>query len=481
MSNIWEIGRNVLVLFNQFVIFYLVAVCLIYLLLFLFSFNRIRKERHLHNVEPYKELKNSRFTPPLSILVPAYNEELGIVGSVLSLVTGNGRLNYPEFEVIVINDGSEDRTLEKMIQQFQMEKLNNKVYQTRNGINTQPIKETYQSQIFPYLYMIDKQNGGKSDALNAGINFSKYPYFASIDGDTILESDSLLKIMKPIIENAGDEILATGGNILLSNGNKIVKGELQERNLSSQALVIMQTIEYLRAFLTGRIGLSRNNLLLIISGAFGVFKTSRVIQSGGYKVGTIGEDMELVVRLHQMNIDNDWGAKIIFVADPVCYTEAPETLKDLKTQRMRWYRGLFESLWIHKKMMFNPKYKSVGLIAMPYFLIIELLGAVIEVIGYSLVILGLILSVVNIQYSSLLFLMLVIYGSFLSLGAVLLEEWRFGRYQKVSDLNKLVLYSLTESFWYRPLLAFWRFRALFVAIFKRDQSWGVMKRKGVSS
>ncbi len=476
-----DLSRNVLNFFNHFVIFYLLLVCIIYLALFLFAFVRIKKERGLHKVEPYKQLKASRFTPPLSILVPAYNEEKGIIGSVLSLVTGSGRLDYPEFEVIVINDGSKDNTLIKVIEKFQMEEIKHKVYEKRNGIETQPIKAVYQSQIFPYLFLLDKQNGGKSDALNAGINFAKYPYFASIDGDTVLEPDSFLKIMKPIIENSDEEILATGGNVLLANGSKIVKGQLQERKLSQKPLIIMQTIEYMRAFLVGRIGLSQNNILLIISGAFGVFKTSRVIQAGGYKVETIGEDMELVVRLHQMNIANKWGAKIMFVADPVCYTEAPERLEDLKTQRMRWHRGLFESLWHHKKMIFNPRYKGVGFVAMPYFLIIELLGPIIEVIGYFVFIFNLLLGVVNIEYSISLLLMLVVYGSFLSLGAVLLEEWQLGKYQKVSELNRLVLYSLTESFWYRPLLAFWRMKALFVVVFKKDQGWGSIKRNGVSS
>lgn len=481
MSEIWEIGRSLLIFFNHFVIYYIVVACIIYLVFFLFSFGRIRKERGLHNVEPYKQLKNSRFTPPLSILVPAYNEEKGIIGSVLSLITGSGRLDYPEIEVIVINDGSKDTTLEIVVQRFQMKEMKNKVYEKRNGIETQLIKAVYQSEIYPYLYMIDKENGGKSDALNAGINFAKYPYFASIDGDTILEPDSFLKIMKPIIENPDDEILATGGNVLIANGSTIDKGQLQEKRLSKSPLIVMQTIEYMRAFLLGRIGLSKNNILLIISGAFGVFKTSRVIQAGGYKVKTVGEDMELVVRLHEMNIDNKWGAKIMFVADPVCYTEAPEKLRDLKTQRMRWQRGLFESLWHHKKMLFNPKYKGVGLFAMPYFLLIELLGPLIEVIGYLVVVLGLTLGVVNIEYSILLLVMLIVYGSFLSLGAVLLEEWRLGRYQRVSELNRLVFYSLTESLWYRPLLAFWRVKAIFVSIFKKDQSWGVMKRKGVST
>ncbi len=480
MTDFWELARSVFVTYNQFVLFYLIVACIIYLLFFFLSFGQIKKERGLNRIEPYKQLRDSRFTPPLSILVPAYNEEKGIIGTVLSLLTGSGRLNYPEFEIIVINDGSKDATLEIMIERFQMVEIKHKVYEKRNGIETKPIHAIYQSQIYPYLYMFDKQNGGKADALNVGINFARYPYFASIDGDTILEPDSFLKIMKPIIENSEEEILAIGGNVLIANGSQIVKGQLLERQLSKKPLVVMQTIEYMRAFLMGRMGLSNHDLLLIISGAFGVFKTSRVIQAGGYKVGTVGEDMELVVRLHKLNIDQKWGAKIRFVADPVCYTEAPENLKDLKTQRIRWHRGLFESLWHHKVMLLNPKYKSIGLIAMPYFFFIELLGPLIELLGYLILILGFSLGLVNIQYSILLVIMLVVYGSLLSLGAVLLEEWRLGKYQKLSELNRLVFYSLTESFWYRPLMVLWRAKVLFRLNTKKEHSWGVMKRKGVS-
>ncbi|MDQ0872438.1 cellulose synthase/poly-beta-1,6-N-acetylglucosamine synthase-like glycosyltransferase [Paenibacillus sp. V4I3] len=381
----------------------------------------------------------------------------------------------------MVNDGSKDQTLQKMIERFKMVPLKDKVFQKRNGIETKPIKAVYKSDIYPQLLLVDKANGGKSDALNAGINLSKYPYFASIDGDTVLEPDSFLKIMKPIIENTEQEILAAGGNVLIANGSTIVHGQMKEMRLSRNPWVIMQTIEYMRAFLMGRIGLSKNNLLLIISGAFGVFKTARVIQAGGYKLGTIGEDMELVVRLHRMNIENKWGAKIEYVADPVCYTEAPEEINILRNQRVRWHRGLFESLWTHRKMALNPKYGRIGLIAIPYFLFVELFGPIIEMIGYLVVLIGWILGEVNIQYSLALLLFMVMYGSFLSMGSVLLEEWRLGKHKRVSELNRLFFFALSEAFWYRPIMTYWRVKALMSAIMGKKQSWGEMKRKGVSS
>ncbi|MDD9268460.1 glycosyltransferase family 2 protein [Paenibacillus sp. GCM10023248] len=481
MNELTDLFRIPLLLLNKAIFIYFIAICCFYLLLFLLSYNRLGKQKGLHKVEPYKRMKNSSFTPPLSIIVPAYNEEVGVIGTILSLITGSGRLDYPQFEVIVVNDGSKDRTLQKVIERFQMVPVKNKVHQKRNGIETKSIKEVYHSEIYPFLILIDKENGGKADALNAGINMSKYPYFASIDGDTVLDPDSFLKIMMPIVEHADDEILATGGNVLIANGNTVVKGQVQETKLSRNPLVMMQCIEYMRAFLMGRIGLSRNNLLLVISGAFGVFKTQRVIQAGGYKADTVGEDMELVVRLHRMNIEQKWGARIEYVADPICYTEAPESMKYLYRQRTRWHRGLFESLWTHRRMMFNKKYGLIGFIAMPFYFFVELLGPLVEFFGYVTLIADLIMDRVFIQYALMLFALMVVYGSFLSMGAVLLEEWRLGKYQKISELNWLLLYALSEAFWYRPLLTVWRVRATFAVLFGRTQGWGEMQRKGVSA
>jgi len=480
MNELWDLLPFIFALLNHLMFAYLLILCFTYLSLFLLSFNQIKRERGLHNVEPYKRIRNSAFTPPISVLVPAYNEEMGIIATILSLITGSGRLNYPEYEVIVINDGSKDATLQKVIERFKMTPLKNKVFQKRNGIETKPIKNIYYSEIFPQLVLVDKENGGKSDALNVGINLTRYPYFASIDGDTILEPDSFLKMIHPIIEANEQEVLAVGGNVLIANGCTIIQGQMKEKRLSRNPLVVMQTIEYMRAFLIGRMGLSRKNLLLIISGAFGVFKTARVVQAGGYRVDTVGEDMELVVRLHRMNIENKWGAKIEFVADPVCYTEAPEDLKVLKRQRVRWHRGLFDSLWIHRKMILNPKYGGIGFISMPHFLFVELLGPVVEMAGYLVIVAGLILGKSYFQYSLPLILLTVVYGSFLSMSAVLLEEWRLGHNKRISELNRLFFFALSETIWYRPIMTFWRVETLISVVRGKKQSWGEMSRKGVS-
>lgn len=463
-----EIYQAVTLVFVAYVL--LVIIC--YTILLILSGIQLRKSYLLDQQENYRDILVASNSKPLSILVPAYNEETGIVASVTSLLN----VLYSQFEVIVVNDGSKDKTLQYLIENFNLEKVN-RVY--KKDLKSKPVQEIYQSRTYPNLLVVDKENGGKSDALNAGINIARYPYVCSLDGDCVLERDAFLKVMKPIIDSDG-QVIGTGGSVRIANGCIIERGEIKEIRVSKKSLVVMQVIEYLRAFLIGRIGLSRFNLLLIVSGAFGVFSKEWVVKAGGYLTDTVGEDMELVVRLHRIIKEEKSNKEIRYIPDPVCWTEAPETTKILRRQRNRWQRGLFESLWTHKKMLFNPRYGSIGLISMPYFLIIELLSPLMELFGYILVILAFFLDDVNIPFALLLFGLNLIYGSFFSMASVLLEEWSLHRYQSVRELTRLFFYSLSESFWYRPMMVWWRFEGL-VQVLLRKKDWGDMVRKGISS
>jgi cellulose synthase/poly-beta-1,6-N-acetylglucosamine synthase-like glycosyltransferase len=460
-----------LFLIGSWVIFiYMIVIIAVYGAMLIRSLMEIRKSYQLDEEEPYEDLLQSEYTKPVSILVPAYNESVGIYGSIRSLLS----IEYPEYEIIIINDGSTDDTLEKLITKFELTKVNRVV---RKQLETKQVKGVYQSALYPNLIVLDKDNGGKADALNAGINCSKYPYFCSLDGDSIIERNAFLKVLKPIIESDG-EVIASGGSVRIANGCDIQDGQLIRTGLSNRPLVVMQVIEYLRAFLTGRVGLSHNNLLLIVSGAFGVFSKSWVIEAGGY-AHTVGEDMELVVRLHRLIKEKKANKKIMYVPDPVCWTEAPESIKFLRRQRKRWHRGLFDSLWKHRKLMLNPKYGSIGMVSMPYFFFIEFLGPLVELIGYILLIVSIFMGNMYIEYAILFFLLSLIYGSIYSMASVLLEEWSMERYPKVKHFAILFFVSLTETLWYRPLTVLWRVEGM-VEMLMGKKGWGEMVRKGVS-
>lgn len=465
--NLQDIG----VYFSWFILIYMVIVITFYSVVMLISVIQLRKEYRLDREKSFGDYAEDIYTKPVSIIVPAFNEEAGIVHSIRSLLS----INYPVFEIIVVNDGSSDMTVDVLIEQYDMKEIKKVI---RRQVNSKPIKIVYQSQILPNLYLVDKDNGGKADALNAGLNFSHYPYVCSLDGDSVLERDAFLKVMKPIIES-NEEVIASGGSIRIANGCEIRNGEVLKIGLSKNPLVIMQVIEYLRAFLMGRIGLSRHNLLLIISGAFGVFSKHWVVQAGGYRSDTVGEDMELVVRIHRLLKETKQKKRIVYVPDPVCWTEVPESTKYLKRQRRRWHRGLFESLWIHRKLTFNPKYGLIGFVSFPYFWIVEFLGPIVELSGYIYIVISLFAGGIYLEFAILIFLLSCLYGSIFSAFAILLEEWSLRKYPRISDLLKLFLYSLTETIWYRPLTVFWRCQGVWQMI-RGENGWGEMKRKGVS-
>jgi cellulose synthase/poly-beta-1,6-N-acetylglucosamine synthase-like glycosyltransferase len=458
--------REIILKFNIFIIYYVISINFIYflqLILSAFSLYRyIRKIRY----SDYQNYTTSTNMIPISILVPAYNEEETIVDNVKSLLY----LNYPEFEVVVINDGSKDNTLEKLIESFELKLIDQPV---RTLLKTQKIKGVYRNLDIPNLVVVDKENGGKADALNAGINVSRYPIFASIDADSILETDSLVRVIMPFIEDK--ETVAVGGIVRIANGSKIRRGLIQKVDLPKSRIALFQIIEYLRAFLTGRMGWDALNSLLIVSGAFGAFKKDVAIEVGGYTTGTIGEDMEIIVRLHKFMRKQKRKYKIKFIPDPVCWTQAPENLKDLKSQRRRWQIGLMDSLFRHKEMFFNPKYGVIGLYAYPYFFFFEMLGPIIEVVGYILIPLSYIFGILNVRYFVLFFAAAVLYGILLSVGAILLEEYTFNRYPYLSQILKLTLYAILENFGYRQLTSLYRFEGIFK--FRRlKHSWGKIKR-----
>ncbi len=458
---------GLLLAFNYAVLGYFLLLSGVYIVLYIISFVEISDYTRREVFGGLSELFTSNYAPPVSLIVPAYNEEATIAESVRSFLA----LHYPMHEVVVVNDGSKDATLEVLLREFDLWESDQPV---RKQLKTAEILGVYASPS-ERLVVVDKENGGKADALNAGICAARYPLVCCIDADIILEEDALLRVARPMVESS--EVAAVGGIIRVANGCKVDSGRVVEVKTPRKMLPNLQIVEYLRAFLAGRTGWSVLNGLLIISGAFGMFRRQDLIDSGGYAHDTVGEDMELVTRMHRTLKDARRSYKITFVPDPVAWTEVPATLRVLRRQRDRWHRGLIDALLRHRKMLCNPRYGTVGLLAMPYFFLFEFLGPVIELLGYIAFIAGLLLGVLDLRFAVAFFLAAVGLGVLLSTAAVFLEELRLRRYPRWRDLLKLALYGILENFGYRQVVTVWRALAI-VSFLRKNTDWGAMERQG---
>jgi cellulose synthase/poly-beta-1,6-N-acetylglucosamine synthase-like glycosyltransferase len=411
----------------------------------------------------------SGLEPPVSILVPAYNEEASIAASVRSML----QLTYSEYEVVVVNDGSKDGTLEVLKREFGLLPFP-EAY--RRVIPTKEIRAIYRSTRFPNLRVIDKCNGGKADSLNAGINAARYPLFCGVDADSILQRDSLERVTQPFLRDP--TVVATGGTIRVANGCEVRGGFLTRVGLPRNPWALFQVVEYLRAFLFGRLGWSAVNGMLIISGAFGVFRKDAVVSVGGYRPDTIGEDMELIVRLHRLLRARRQPYRIEFGPAPGCWTEAPEDFKTLKNQRIRWQRGLAESLTANWGLMFSRNGGVPGWLAFPFMLLFEWLGPVVEVGGYLFMLVSFFAGAISWQAFSTFMFVAIGLGILLSASGLLLEEMSFHIYPRGKQLLALGLVVLIENLGYRQLNTWWRLTGLFRWAMQKEASWGTMTRKG---
>jgi cellulose synthase/poly-beta-1,6-N-acetylglucosamine synthase-like glycosyltransferase len=411
----------------------------------------------------------SGLEPPISIVTPAYNEQACIATSIRSLL----QLNYPEFELVIVNDGSKDETLEVLKREFKLV-LFPEAY--RNRLPSKPVRGIYRSTIYSNLRVIDKENGGKADSINAGINAARYPLFCVIDSDSILERDSLQKAVQPFLDDP--KTVACGGTIRIANGCRVRGGFLEQAGLPRNPLALFQYAEYLRAFLFGRFGWLPFNALLIISGAFGMFHKETVISVGGFRTDTIGEDMELVMRLHRVLTERGVPYRIAFIPDPVCWTEAPEDLRTLRSQRIRWHHGLGDSLKINRGLLFQRGSGFVGWLATPFFVFFEWLAPLVQVTGYVFVVIGYLLGLLSLEAFVTFFLLSVGLGMLLSTTSLLLEEISFHIHPKMRHILVLLLAMIVENLGYRQLNSYWRLKGLIQWMLGRKAVWGVMTRSG---
>ncbi len=406
--------------------------------------------------------------PEITMLAPAYNEEATVAASVRALLT----LNYPRLEVIVVNDGSSDRTLAALQRSFDLVPVP-PVFRVQ--VASQDVVGVYRSATSPKLLVVDKVNGGKADALNAGLNLSTGSLVCAIDADTIIEPDALQRMVRPFLTH--DRVVGVGGTIRVVNGSTVAAGRVVDVRAPRRALPGVQAVEYLRAFLFGRLGWNRLGGNLIISGAFGLFDREAMVRSGGYVHDTVGEDMELVARVRRESYETGSPGRIQFIPDPVAWTEVPESLRVLGRQRDRWQRGLADVLWRHRRIAFNPRYGVLGMVVIPYFILVELLGPVIEGVGLLILGAGLAFGFLNTDFAVIFFLMAYGYGIVLTAVTLALEELSYRRFPRLRDLGLLMAWGVLESIGYRQLTVIWRLRGMWRYL-RKNTEWGAMGRRG---
>ncbi len=464
---------NILIyILNHLIIIYALLLCISYLILALISAFSLINYKRKNSFVDYNVILSSPLAPTVSIIAPAYNESKSIVDNIRALLA----LHYNRFEVIIINDGSKDDTLEKIIKVYELEKVD---YTFKPVLVTKEIKGIYRSvnHSFANLTVIDKVNGGKADALNAALNIAANDFYVAIDVDSVIEPNAILKLVKPIMETNDRRVIATGGVIRIANSCEIVNGHIVDIEVPKNILARFQVLEYTRAFLMGRIAWSKINGILIISGALGLFDKQIVIKCGGYNSKTVGEDMELVVRMRRHMYDLDIKHRIEYIPDPLCWTEAPTTLKTLGRQRNRWTRGTMDSLFIHKKIFFNYKYVKMGLIGHPFWFFFEWLAPIVETLGVIYFLVLWYLGQINWSFFFLLLAFVYLFSVAFTSYAILYDQLTFRKYKGRVQAMTLFLTALIDPIIYHPLTLYWSIRGN-LAYLKGSKSWGDQERKG---
>ena len=461
-------------IFEKTVFVYGVTLLIIYACLALFSFYSVRRFLRKESYTDYKVIVGSELAPGVSVIAPAFNEGLTIISNVRSLLT----FDYPKYEVIIINDGSTDDTLEKVIKEFSLVKID---FAFDIKIVSKPIRGIYKSTDDAYakLVIVDKENGkSKADATNAGINIASFPYFLCTDVDCILHEQTLQKLIRPIMEEENARVIATGATLRMANSCEIDKGVIIKVKAPRPLLARFQELEYIRSFVLGKMGWSQINCVPNVSGGLGMFDKEIAIKAGGYDPASFGEDMELLMRMNRYVHDNKIKAAVRYIPVTLCWTEGPTSLKVFMRQRTRWGRGLFQLMVTHRKMLFNPRYGRVGMIMFPYNFLFELMAPFVESVGIIYYILLAVFGLVNWPYAIILLIFVYSFAIMISTLAVLWDQLTFQYYKTWTDVARIAVMVFVEMILYHPLIVVFALRGYFFHIFNRKHSWGNMQRRG---
>jgi len=464
---------QVLNFFNQSLFFYYLVSNLVYLVLLVAALVATIKHQFRLAEMRIDPLHESPFTPPVSVICPARNEQASIVDSVRALLD----LSYTDLEVIVINDGSTDGTLGELDAAFCLTPME-VLYIPQ--VESARVRGIYASKTESGLLVIDKVGGGsKADAVNAGINAANSPYICVVDADSILERDALFRIMTRVFSD-NSNVVAIGGIVRALNGSVVERGRVAEVRLPKKSIEILQVVEYLRAFLIGREGWASFGMLPIISGAFGVFRTDVVRAVGGYRPKAVGEDLDVVVRMQRYLREQGKPYSVVFVPDPTCWTEVPSDFRSLARQRSRWQKGLLDVLWPNRDMLFRRRYGALGCFMLPYLWLFELVEPIIELLGYASIIFAATMGVLSYAFFLKFLLFGYAFATMISIGGVLLEEMTFRRYSRWTEVARMILYCTLEHFPYRQIHMCWRLQGMWQYL-RGDLQWREMKRAGFTT
>ena len=439
-------------------------------LLGLLSGRALRRNHHLNRFGRVSEMLSSKTSPPISLLIPAYNEEVGIVDAVRSMSI----VGYSRFEIVIVNDGSTDDTLKTLTEAFELERVQ---IPYRPDIETATVKSIYRGRGTVEITVIDKENGGRADALNAAINAARYPYVLCTDADVILDANCLVSAMQRVVEDR-ERTIGVGGNIRPLNGSQVELGHLIKASVPKKMIQRMQVLEYVRTFLASRPAWSAMEALPLVSGAFGVWKKSALIDIGGFTAGHLGENMDLTMRMHRHHIDNEIPYRIVYEPSAVIWTEVPATARILRLQRIRWHRGMMTAVRDFLPMTFNPRYGRVGMITWAAMFLFEYLVPIIEFAGWFIIPIALYYGALNTATLGVMLLVAFGMGLMNSLVGLLLDE-TYGYFNSPKDTMRLLVMALVENFGFRQLTLVWRIRALFGG--KKTKKWGNMERRGVAN
>lgn len=467
---------NILNIYAYFIGVFSFTYIICYTILAMLSYYAIKKHLNTKYYIPNNVIIKSNYIPGVSVVAPAFNEGATVVFNVKSLLS----LTYPKYEVVLVNDGSTDDTLQKLIDEFELIKVD---FYYQEKIKTSTVRGHYKSTnpLYSKLLVVDKENGkSKADASNAGINSTKYPLFLCTDVDCILKNDTIIKLAKPFIEGK-KRVIATGAGIRISNSCEVKDGFLVKIHFPKGWYPRFQELEYVRAFLFGRMAWSQINGLLLVSGGLGMFDKEIAVAAGGYWHKSLGEDMELITRMRKYMYDNKLPFSIQYIPESLCWTEVPATREVLIRQRVRWARGLIQTLYLHKNIFFNPKYEKTGFLIFPYFFFFEFLIPILELTGVIVLILG--FFILDVNYINFLYLSLIVYLFYLIITfiSILLDDIIYKNYANTKEIVILVLMAMIEPFCYHPVNVYASLKGYYHFFRQKEQSWGNMQRQGFNT